>query len=175
VNSDDEALLRALGSDFVATREQGASVHVEGRAESAPQTKRFSWSFRRFIKYENCEFEGERQLGLSGQENVEVRVSIGGAALFQDRPDAPDAVLRFAPFRDADEVYGNADGLVALDELERTPIDGGRFETLGELVYLALLPEIVRYRGTALTGSGGASGTCEHEAASGPMSFEDGP
>jgi hypothetical protein len=175
VSSGDEALLRTPGSDFVAREPQGASVHVEGHAEGSEQSKRFRWSFRRFIHYSHCEFEGERQLTLSGQESVGVHLSIGGAALFQDGADSATAVLRFDPFRDADDVYGNADGLVALDEIERTPVDGGQFETLGELVYLALLPEIMRYHGPALAGSDSPSGACEYHAASGPMSFDDGP
>jgi hypothetical protein len=175
VSSEDEAVLRTPGSDFVAREEQGASIRVEGRAQNLEVTKRFAWSFRRFIHYENCEFEGETQLALTGHENVEVELSIGGAVLFQDGSDSTSAVVRFDPFRDADEVHGNADGLVALDELERTPIDGSRFETLGELVYLELLPEIMRYRGTLSGGSGALPGACEYRAASGPMAFDDGP
>jgi hypothetical protein len=148
---------------------------VEGRARNSEATKRFAWTFRRFIHYENCESEGETQLALTEHENVEVELSIGGTVLFQDGSVSTSAVVRFDPFRDADEVYGNADGLVALDELERTPIDGSRFATLGELVYLELLPRITRYGGALSEAAGGALGACEYRAASGPMAVDDGP
>lgn len=164
VSEEDELALRTPGKDSVSDG-IGVSVWVEGRAERAGESKRFSWPFRRFIQYSYCELptlEGvERGLSLAGHETVEVVVSMRGAPLFRETAEET-ANLRFDPFRNADDIHGDADGVVTLAELESTPWVGSGTATLAEHLYLELLPEIVRYRG---------AGRCRFEASSEPPSF----
>lgn len=163
VSEDDELALRVPGSDFVSDG-IGVSVWVEGRAERGNESKRFSWPFRRFIHYDRCELpteEGvESELSLTGQKTLVVDLLIRGAALFRESAE-DTASVRFDPFRDADDVTGDADGVITLAELESAPLIG-RTATLGERLYLELLPEIVGYRGV---------GRCRFEASSEPPSF----
>jgi hypothetical protein len=78
-----------------------------------------------------------------------VDLSVRGDALFAGADTSP----AFEPFRLADDAYGNADGEVSLAEIERVPWsagpepDGRLWATLGERVYLGLLPNVVRFRG----------------------------
>lgn len=164
VSEADELALRTPGDDPRADG-LGVSVWVEGRADRLDESKRFAWAFRRVIEYERCEVEGpdgvERGLTLSGHETLEVEVSIRGAPLFRESPEE-SASVRFDPFRDADDVYGDANGVVTLAELESTPLAGQSAKTLGELVYLELLPQIAGYRG---------DGRCHFEATSKPDDF----
>jgi hypothetical protein len=161
VSETDELALRTPGTDSQADG-LGVSVWVEGRADRLDESKRFSWPFRRIINYQHCQVETpggiERELSLTGQETVDIDVLMRGTTLF--RENATDsATVRFDPFRDADAVYGDANDVVTLAELERTPLTGQSAKTLADLVYLELLPEIVRYRG---------AGRCEFEATSTP-------
>jgi hypothetical protein len=161
VTETDELALRTPGTDSQADG-LGVSVWVEGRADRLDESKRFSWPFRRIINYQHCQVETpggiEGELSLTGQETVDVDVSIRGTTLFRESA-TESASVRFDPFRDADAVYGDANDVVTLAELERTPLTGQSAKTLADLVYLELLPEIVRYRG---------SGRCAFEATSAP-------
>lgn len=164
VSEDDELALRTPGSDSRSAG-LGVSVWVEGSAERLDESRRFSWPFRRVIEYSRCELETadgvERELSLESHAVVEVEVSIRGTALFRESAE-DDAAVRFESFRDADDVYGDADGVVTLAELESTPLTATPEKTLGELLYLELLPEIARYRG---------SGRCQQRATSEPDDF----
>jgi hypothetical protein len=151
VREPDVVALRTPGADAHSAF-AGISVWVEGSAEKAGLSKRFSWPFRRFIRYEHCASgEGDaldRGILLSAGEEATVDLSVRGDALFQ----GPGATSAFEPFRVADDDEGNADGEVTLDELERVPwiaeSGGSAASTLGDRVYLELLPNIIRYRGT---------------------------
>jgi hypothetical protein len=164
VSEMDELALRTPGTDSQADG-LGVSVWVEGRADRVDESKRFSWPFRRVIDYEHCQVETpygvEGELSLTGHETVDADVLIRGATLFRESA-SESASVRFDPFRDADAVYGDANDVVTLAELERSPLAGHSARTLADLVYLELLPEIVRYRG---------AGRCEFEATSTPDDF----
>lgn len=55
--------------------------------------------------------------------------------LFNDGVE-DSAPVRFDPFRDADDVYGDANDVVSLSELEATPLADRAPRTLGERLYL---------------------------------------
>jgi hypothetical protein len=100
----------------------------------------------------------------SGQaETTDLRVH--GETLFLDNPDPDRGFLTFADIASADDRYGNADGDVTLSELGSVPLsdlglsnvhvesgDAGTvaLSTLEDLVYLGLVPHVVRFedRGT---------------------------
>jgi hypothetical protein len=157
VSEADALLLRTPSSDPSAPP-TGISVHVEGIAERQTSQKRFVWSFRRFVQYEDCRLPGadasEIGLSLHAERNLEVEISVTGAALFQEHLEAGPADLRFEPFREADDVYGDADGEITLSELGRTPSTNGSNEgvpsadTLREVLVVERLPRIARFRHT---------------------------
>jgi hypothetical protein len=151
VTEGDEAMLRTSGTDLHSDG-GGVSVYVEGVAERFHLTKRFAWSFRRFIVYEACSAPSsdgtEHGILLEPERKSGVDIAIRGEPLFQDDVDDSRAVLRFDPFRQADDEFGNADGVITLDELQRTPISFGARAVLGDHVYLDLLPLVARFRET---------------------------
>jgi len=152
IDETDLVRLRTPGSDAHAAN-AGVSIGVEGTAARLGVVKRFSWQFRRFIQYTECALvDGEsieRGLALRGGRELAVDLAVHGDALFA----ATASSSAFEPFRLADDTYGNADGEVSLAELERVPWAGGPepdgrlWATLGERVYLGLLPSVVRFRG----------------------------
>jgi hypothetical protein len=79
---------------------------------------------------------------------VAIDLELDGVALFRT-----DAGTLFEPFRAADDRYGNADGVVTLEELAASPHAAGSremapaFGNFGEYLAIVALPQIVRYRG----------------------------
>jgi hypothetical protein len=149
VTASDEAMLRTAGTD-AHSGGGGISVHLEGSAGRHGVTKRFAWSFRRFITYDACHLSEQRpesSVALTGGRRSDVTIALRADQLFQDDLDGPRS-LRFEPFRDADELFGDANGTVTLDELDRTPLPTDPPSTLGERVYVRLLPSVAAYRGT---------------------------
>lgn len=153
VGERDLDALRTPGTDAHASG-IGVSVWIEGTAEAHGVSKRFSWPFRRFIQYDHCAVGAgdtlERGQVLRSGEDAVIELSVRGDALFA----FPDTTTMFERFRAADDDFGDADGEVSLDELERVPWtgqpdpEGPAFVTLGEHVYLGVLPRVIRYRGT---------------------------
>lgn len=146
VTPSDELLLRTPGSDAQAD-DVGVSVHLEGSAARQGVTKTFSWSFRRFIDYNQC----EPALLLSANERTEVDILVSALALFRNARREPEAPVRFEPFRAADDEHGDADGSITLAELHASPVPPDAIPVaaaanLGDRVYLQLLPEIAQLR-----------------------------
>jgi hypothetical protein len=105
---------------------QGTSLRVEGTAQGQNETKHFAWSFRGAYSYSGCKaLPGTRvQKGLDFQANVAqtVDVLIRSATIFQDSTDDRVATTWFQPFADADDIFGNADGEVTLDEMQHVAL-----------------------------------------------------
>jgi hypothetical protein len=159
VSAEDEIFLRTPGSDAHAT-DQGVSVRISGSATQLGTVKTFDWSFRRFIEYNDCTLgegpdSGALSLGSKGSSTVDL--VLRGEALFGSAGREPPAAARFEPFRAADDEHGDGNGEISLDELQSSPLPEGvlaneRIVTLGDRVYLQLLPEIAKFQGT---------GTCQ--------------
>jgi hypothetical protein len=156
VTADDETWLRTPGSDAHAT-DAGVSVRVQGSASRLGVQKSFDWSFRRFISYEDCALPDDAEQGggvsLSGNESSQVDILVRGEALFGGAAREPSVPARFEPFRAADDEHGDGNGEITLDELQATPLPAGAMggpmiESLGDRIYLQLLPEIAKFRGT---------------------------
>lgn len=155
VSAADDTFLRTPGSDAHATN-AGISVHIEGSARRLAVTKTFNWSFRRFIEYDECVVPSDDQTGgelaFSADQTTAVDILIRGGALFQNAPFEQEVLPRFEPYRAADDEHGNHDGDVTLEELQNSPLPEGvlthpLIETLGDRLYLQLLPEIARFQG----------------------------
>lgn len=150
VSQADLAFLRAPGSDGFA-EDSGSAVYVSGEAKSATGTKRFAWAFRLGAQYEDCKLLTETGVQLASDEEESLDLSLRSAVFFQHVPNDALAQYRFAPFAAADDVWGDADGVVTLDELIRVPLDANaafeRWDNFGDYVYTGLVPKLPRYRG----------------------------
>jgi len=137
VDEADKDRMRTAGSDAFV-EERGVALYVAGSAVRTDEHYRFEWSFRQNLEYTDCggvEFE-------SGASD-EVEIHIRGQVLFQEGL-SDDAPLQFDAYASAD---ANADGDVTLDELHSISLpDGADFSTLGERLYLGLVPEVPRFR-----------------------------
>lgn len=150
VSAADLELLRAPGSDGFADS-SGSAVYVSGKAERPGATKRFSWSFRLGAQFDDCKLLAESGVSLSSDDQQSLDISIRSAALFQQVPNDFLAELRFAPFADADDVYGNGDGDVTLEELGEVPLGPNatfeRWDSFADYLYTGLVPKLPRFRG----------------------------
>jgi hypothetical protein len=165
VTTDDETWLRTPGSDAHAT-DAGVSIRVQGLASKLGVQKSFDWSFRRFISYEDCTLPEDATLGggvlLRGNESSQVDIVVRGDALFGNAAVEPAAPARFEPFRAADDEHGDANGEITLDELQASPLPpgasaGAMIQSLGDRVYLQMLPQLAKFQGT---------GTCQARSSS---------
>jgi hypothetical protein len=156
VSADDETWLRTPGSDAHATN-AGVSVRVQGSASKLGVKKSFDWSFRRFISYEDCALPDDAAQGggvlLSGNQSSHVEILARGEALFGNAAIEPTAPARFEPFRAADDEHGDGNGEITLDELQASPLPLGAtggpiIQSLGDRIYLQILPEIAKFKGT---------------------------
>ncbi|HWA75016.1 MAG TPA: hypothetical protein VG937_21905 [Polyangiaceae bacterium] len=160
VSEQDDALLRTPGSDAHAS-DGGVSVHIEGTAERLGVQKTFNWSFRRFIEYVDCRLTPgddteNGNVRLVANETKTIDILIRGGALFQNPPIEPAVSPSFEAFRAADDEHGDANGEITLEELQNSPvpldaIPRPLIQSLGDRVYLQLLPQIAHL---------GATGVC---------------
>lgn len=165
VSDTDKTYMRTPGSDrYVPVG--GVAVEVDGSASREATTITFRLVFRQTVRYENCGavVEGRTVPGvnLTGNETVTYDLRIEAERLFLDDVQDASAVLRFDPFAAADSTYGNADGIVDLEELSKIPIaqlrlsgsygvgsaDPSLITTLEDYVYLLLFATLPRYRDT---------------------------
>jgi hypothetical protein len=138
VTQSDKDFMGTYGTDPYA--KDTVSVRVEGQAERDGVIEHFGWTFRKRFRYSECRAAGDAgdrpPIALVGEESVARDIAIHGEALFRDEPE-PGAHVRFSPFAAADLSFGNADGVVGLDELSLVPLpvagriagsDGGTFD-----------------------------------------------
>jgi len=140
VDEAEKAMMRTAGSDpFVEQR--GIALYVVGSALRADERYRFEWSFRQSIEYSDCG-ELEFESGKSDQVEIQVR----GQVLFQQGLE-DDAPLQFDDYAAADV---DADGNITLEELNGVSLPAGAdTTTLGERLYLDLVPQVPRFRNSA--------------------------
>jgi hypothetical protein len=120
----------------------GITLWMRGNATNGSAKKTFDWSFRiRRVSIRDCESPDGTyfSLDMPGGNTIDLDIEIHPEALFQDRLDWATAHLRFGPFAQADDKFGNADGVVTLDELNAmtladagiTAVDEQTFEDAG--------------------------------------------
>ena len=162
----------------------GVTLWVRGSATNGTSTKTFDWSFRvRRVRIHDCKTPDGTYLSLDmpGGNTMSLDIELHPEALFQDRLDSATARLRFAPFAQADDKFGNADGVITLDELNAmtladagvTPadettddagVDDSGFDatsptswtTFEDFVYLGLYPRVARVAGMTCSGDAAA-------------------
>jgi hypothetical protein len=172
VTNADLLFMATPGSDHW-TKSQSMSLYLTGTATKGSVTKTFEWQFREHFRYSSCQVGDPdaslKGVSISSGSSSSLDIAIHAEALFQNDTDPTKAELRFQPFADADDAYGNADGDITLDELTAEPVKGvgtggigpdggaevhisadagagvGRF---GDYVYRILVPEVPRYRDT---------------------------
>jgi hypothetical protein len=145
VTPADLVLFRTPGSDGFE-RDRGLVLLVSGTATDGSAAKRFEWHFRRGVQYSSCRLGDEAGVTLESHDDQSIELLVHSLALFRASPDVGDE-FRFAPFAEADDAYGNGDGMVTLEELGAAPGPAG-FASYAEYVYLDLAPGLPRYRGT---------------------------
>ena len=139
VTEDDKSfLLESAGTN------DRISIRAEGTATAGERIKRFSWYYRRYSGY-LCGLEGDSDLRfvLNGNEAVSATVALRGEALFELERELAPGVLRFEPFAEADDLFGDGNGEITTDELERTPSpDLEAFATLQGQLDSSLFPAV---------------------------------
>jgi hypothetical protein len=167
--TDAELLAMRYPADDAFTKGRGVALRATGSARQGDRVKHFDWAFRQRLIFEDCRFDDASGIELSaGGDEKTIEIVVSGAVLFQRAVD--DTRLSFDAFAVADDVYGDADGNVTLEEMAEVALDAdgsvaqggntgaagstgaGESNTLAELVYLELFPQVARYRG---------DGTCE--------------
>ncbi len=156
VTEADRIQMRAAASDAYEEN-RGVSLYVQGRAQQGAREKRFAFAFRSRLLFEAC----KPNIELSAERAAEVLLRVDALGLFRERAGNADARLRFAPFADADDVLGNADGVVTQEELDQSPLGADAVENQGQPRPFASLGEYL-YRGAAWGVFGYADGgSCE--------------
>ena len=166
VTDDEKTTMITPGGDLYTSGPTGISFWVRGNATNGTETKTFDWQFRlRRVAYHDCALPDGSVFGLTleGGQTFGVNIEIHPEVLFDDRLDVTTAHLRFAPFAAADDVYGDGDGAITLDELGAESLDQAgvtaaddtldgydytSFTTFEDFVYLGLFPSIARVTGT---------------------------
>lgn len=162
VSAQDLAFMRVPDSDAYVTG-RGTSVFVRGQAARGAEVKRFAWAFRQGYTLHDCPVAGAgvdaglvTDITLHGNDARRIAVVIHGEELFRERA-SDDAPLRFDAIAGADT---DGDQDITLDELAKVPgpppeadagltsgSDGGML-TLADLLYLTLVPRMVRVGGS---------------------------
>lgn len=121
----------------------GIPMRAAGRAIAGDRQKSFSWYFRRYTGY-YCGLEGEvdRRFVLNEQRDASATIVLRGEALFELDREREPGVLRFEPFAAADDVFGDGDGEITEEELERTPSTEPAFATLQGQLSGSLFPAV---------------------------------
>lgn len=129
VSEADVQFMRTPGTTPEEVR-RGVSVLVIGQAQRGASVKRFAWDFRPRIVYERCRVESGTGavfgVDARGGEAQTIDLVIHGDAPFRDAAEPSVARVRFDAFALADDVYGDADGEVTLEELAAVPIEDAR-------------------------------------------------
>jgi hypothetical protein len=156
------AFMLVEGKDaYTEEDDERITLIAAGRAERDGVTKRFEWRFRHSYEYEECTDEADNPVNVvelsAGEAHVRL-LEVHGEELFRMAP-ASDAPLLFDPLAAAD---ADDDGAIGFDELAAVSLDPLVLAhpawdetdpdelpvTLADLVYLHLLPRIVRMAGS---------------------------
>jgi hypothetical protein len=163
-------------SDQGLTSAQGMALHVSGRLSKSGQVVSFDWGFSDGLRFSECKrplgTEFESKLPLVSGETIQISISVDLRNLFQlgldpkwtepsSDPNAPTnendprafPKLSLAQLIvDADQVTGNANGIVGVDELSAVTLPGGppppAAQSLADVLRLVAYPTSFRYEDT---------------------------
>lgn len=120
------ALVPTVDTSGVTTK-QGMAVQVVGAAEKAGTRVSFDWGFTDTLRLSDCQrrVDGalEAALPLVGGETIDVNIAIDPRNLFlatpatKDPNASPSSVPIMQLVADADQLSGNANNVVGIDEL----------------------------------------------------------
>ena len=159
VTTEERTLMASAGSDTYI-QNKSVSFYLEGNATNQSATKTFAWAFRERAKFSGCGFDSNGEdngISLSSGVATNIDVVVHAEAVFQRSPFGTE--YTFNRFAQADDVHGNADGEITIDELFQTPLPnfyefpdyaGGdaAAHTLGDYVYKALVARVPRFADT---------------------------
>ena len=156
VSAQDLAFMRTLGPDAFGASSY-RSVYVRGQATRDATTKRFEWSFRKWLLLAGCFNAGgvgvASDVVLTSGAALALPVVVHGEELLRERP-FDDSPLRFDALAAAD---ADGDQMITLDELAGAPgpltdadagvmaADGGA-PAIGDLIDQELVPRMIRLR-----------------------------
>jgi hypothetical protein len=180
VTEADKTFMLTL-SDDPYSNDAGPTIYLEGHADKDGQSKSFAWSYRHSIDYEECGpiVNGRHtpkyfEFSESGEATVDFAVR--GRAVFQQSLYAAEPQLGFDVFALADDMYGDGNGAVTIEELAAVPLaevatvdryadanaprpfaveddnEPRPWETLGDYVYFGLFPLVLRMEGDGVCG-----------------------
>jgi hypothetical protein len=167
------ATLRVSSTTGVTTTE-GMALHVVGQAEKDGTSIEFDWGFADRLRFSTCYQRGADgkgvALGLASGQAVGLSITVDPRNLFQIGLDPKLAPLSVPPptgeesqgaaaptlnlppmslvqwIVDADQVTGDANGRVSVDELAQVAIPGAAAnQNLAELLRLFTYPTLFRY------------------------------
>jgi hypothetical protein len=163
VSEEDRSAMQVVGTDVYSEGGFGVAVDLTATARRDAIVKHVRWRFRQVLRYGPCApvVDGEMMpwFDLRSGENATFHLGVRGTTLFRDGINDATAQNRFDAMALADV---NGDDEVTLEELRAVSIvearsfggaydldnPGGRIttSTLGDYVYLALLPKMTRFR-----------------------------
>ncbi|MET0592891.1 MAG: hypothetical protein ABW133_09340, partial [Polyangiaceae bacterium] len=143
---------------------RGSPLELYATATKGAVVKRLHWALRNGWPFRDCGFGNESQttaVDLKSNDDYALRVRARGAVVFQDGTD-PGSAARFDPIALADDVYGDGDGDITVDELKGVKLTVARGygpyawspgnedptktdPTLNDYVNLELLRHLVRF------------------------------
>lgn len=178
VNPEEQQLMR-LGMVPVSVQSgavdvQGMAMHIAGQLGKDGLRVQFDWGFANGIRYLDCKrtVEGqlEDHLSLRSGEQVKLGITVDPRNLFrwkQDPKQGGDRGSTGIPIPvwaadlpamslaqlmvDADQLSGNANGQISMDELSRVSVPGMPPEVnLGLALQWFMFPSVVRYADTGI-------------------------
>jgi len=140
------------------TTKQGIAMQVVGTAAKATTAVSFDLGFADKLGWENCQRrisgELEPSLPLVGGETVDVNIEVDPRALFVGVADTTDPTLAPATtplmqlIADADQLTGNANGRIGVDELITVAMPSAISDlNLAEYLRQKAYPAMFRYAG----------------------------
>lgn len=157
------------------TTAQGMTLHVQGSLAKGTTQVTFDWGFADELNWTECkrriDGELETRLPLVGGETIQVNIAVDPRNLFRAKLPAPDkatvgdSIALQQLIFEADQVNGNANGRVAIDELLTVQVPGATTgENLGEVLRKYSYTSLFLYAGdgVCIAGTRGRRGPGGH-------------
>lgn len=132
---------------------EGMAIYVRGYAVKDTVSVSFDWGFSDRIDFSDCRRRVDsnlEELPLTGGDTTGLTLTVDprrlflfGAATEADSDIAETPLMQF--IADADQVLGNANGRVAVDELIRAPFSSGLAPNIAEVLRRWTYPSVFLY------------------------------
>lgn len=130
VSAQEKILMGAPAVDPYNAAPAAATIDFAASARRGQELVRVHWLLRQVVRYHNCgqlvdaDAGTTSSLALESDGAVAYHLAFDGAMLLRDA--ARGGALRFDPVAAADRIFGDADGEVTLEELDRVPLQVAR-------------------------------------------------